>query len=83
MGQSGLVSEIARRFELTADQSVLDLLDAITSLARDTRDSQIHWRLEELGGGVLATLKPPRKTKPPAAQPLVVEACSAPQEGPR
>jgi hypothetical protein len=50
--------EILFRFHNQPDRSRFALMNAITSVARDTRDPEAKWRLEELGGGVLA-LRPP------------------------
>jgi hypothetical protein len=40
------------------DRSAFGLMNAVTSLARDTEDAELRWGLEELGGGVPALLKP-------------------------
>jgi hypothetical protein len=43
-------------------------MNAVTSVARDTRDPDLRWRLEALGGGVPAMrLVPPARPKPRAA----------------
>jgi hypothetical protein len=34
------------------DQSAFGVLNAVTSLARDTRDPETRWQLEELGGAL-------------------------------
>jgi hypothetical protein len=47
-----LISQIMDRFTREKDQSRFGLANAITSLARDTRDPELRWNLEELGGGV-------------------------------
>ena len=47
---------IVRRFEAEDDGSTLGLVNAVTSVARDTPDPEMRWRLEELGGGMLARL---------------------------
>ena len=36
-------------------------MNAVTSLVRDTRDPEVRWRLEELGGGIPALVAPTRK----------------------
>lgn len=56
---SGLVRQILRRFSDDQDRSAFGLMNAITATARDTRDPDLRWRLEELGGGVLARLPGP------------------------
>jgi hypothetical protein len=53
-----LLRMIEQRFEEDRGRSVFGLMNAITSVARDTRDPETRWELEELGGGVLAGLRP-------------------------
>ena len=53
-----LVSIILERFEAGGDNSRFGLMNAVTSLARDTRDPETRWRLEELGGGIPAAILP-------------------------
>jgi hypothetical protein len=55
---SSLVSQILERFLGGGDNSRLGLMNAVTSLARDTRDPETRWRLEELGGGIPAAILP-------------------------
>jgi hypothetical protein len=55
---------VAERFFQEADQSRFGLMNAVTSLARDTADPELRWRLEELGGGVPAGRTPVRSTDP-------------------
>jgi hypothetical protein len=59
-----MFSEIMARFFRESDRSAFGLMNAVTSLARDTRDPDLRWRLEEFGGGIPAsvTRKPPPKT---------------------
>jgi hypothetical protein len=45
---------ITRRLEEGRDRSRFGLMNAVTSTARDTRDPEIRWRLEELGAQVPA-----------------------------
>jgi hypothetical protein len=54
--RASLVRTIVRRFEAERDDSILGLINAVTSVARDTTDAETRWRLEELGGGMLARL---------------------------
>ena len=49
---SALSSEIADRFERQGDSSRYGLANAFTSLARDTKDPELKWDLEELGGAI-------------------------------
>jgi hypothetical protein len=50
--QPRVFREILSRFMGEADRSRFGLMNAVTSVARDTRDQDTRWRLEELGGGV-------------------------------
>ncbi len=47
-----LLTTIMDRFNEQGDNSRFGLMNAVTSVARDTRDPDLRWRLEELGGGV-------------------------------
>jgi hypothetical protein len=62
-GQQGMETKIWRqidhRFRRGGDESVFGLVNAVTSVARDQRDPHLRWRLEELGGGVLARIGAP------------------------
>ncbi len=51
-------SEILGRFFKDGDSSRFGLMNAVTSVARDTRDPEKRWRLEEIGGAILAGLPP-------------------------
>jgi hypothetical protein len=44
--------QIVERFFDGEDASRFGLMNAVTSVARDTTDPGIRWRLEELGGGI-------------------------------
>jgi hypothetical protein len=46
-------------------------MNAVTSVARDTRDPETRWRLEELGGAIAARLPRAPKAAPAAARPAV------------
>jgi hypothetical protein len=72
-----ILRSIVRRFEDGNDGSVFGLVNAVTSVARDTADPETRWRLEELGGGMLARL--PERPKPlaPSADAGVVETVFA------
>jgi hypothetical protein len=67
--RASLVRTIVRRFEAERDGSVLGLVNAVTSVARDTSDPETRWRLEELGGGMLARV--PGRPKPAPAVEVV------------
>ena len=60
--RASVLRTIVRRFEAEGDTSMFGLMNALTSVARDTADAETRWRLEELGGGMLARL--PERPKP-------------------
>lgn len=47
-----MMQEILSRYHRSPDRSAYGLMNAVTSVARDTRDPQAKWRLEELGGQI-------------------------------
>jgi hypothetical protein len=51
-------AQVLRQFVGDGDQSRFGFLNAITAVARDTRDPDLRWQMEELGGGVAAGLRP-------------------------
>ena len=53
-----LLRAILGRFEEGQDDSLFGFANALTSVARDESDPQARWRLEELGGGVMAAVVP-------------------------
>lgn len=53
-----LMRQISGRFFRENDWTRYGLMNAVTSVARDTRDHAARWRLEELGGQI-ALLEPP------------------------
>jgi hypothetical protein len=54
-GMAGqLLNQIIREFGADADRSAFGLLNAVTAVARETRDPEAAWRLEEFGGTMLA-----------------------------
>jgi hypothetical protein len=56
--QRGLGREIRRRFSQNSDRSMFGLVNAVTSVARDQESPEVRWKLEELGGGMLAMRLP-------------------------
>jgi len=68
-----IFSEILFRFSGGPDRSRFALMNAVTSVARDTRDPEIRWRLEELGGAIPVWRAPPREFEPGAALELPIE----------
>jgi hypothetical protein len=55
---AGVFAQILERFFDEKDKTQFALANAITSTARDTKDPQARWNLEELGGGLLIALLP-------------------------
>ena len=53
-----ILDVIFKRFSSSRNKSRFSLMNAITSVARDTRDQEQRWRLEELGGGIGAGISP-------------------------
>jgi hypothetical protein len=47
-----ILRQIASRFFEDPDRSRFGLMNAVTSVARETRDPELRWRLEALGGGM-------------------------------
>jgi hypothetical protein len=61
---AGLFSRIMDQFFREPDRTRFSLTNAVTAVARDTRDPETRWRLEELGGAIAAGKTPnpsPRK----------------------
>jgi hypothetical protein len=59
---SGIFGEIFKRFFDEPDRSRFGLMNAVTSVARDTRDPELRWRLEDLGGAIGAAKTPTPST---------------------
>jgi hypothetical protein len=76
--RASVLRAIVRRFEAEGDRSTLGLVNAVTSVARDTADPETRWRLEELGGGMLARL--PERPRPTAPALEIVESAYASAE---
>jgi hypothetical protein len=55
-----LLAQILDRFFQDGDRSRFGLANAVTAVARDTRDPDVRWNLEELGGAVAAGTLPRR-----------------------
>jgi hypothetical protein len=47
-----MLEQIMDRFFRDGDQSQFGLANAVTAVARDTRDPELRWNLEEFGGGL-------------------------------
>jgi hypothetical protein len=61
-GSSNILTRILERFFEDRDTTRFGLMNAVTSVARDTRDPEVRWRLEELGGDV-AWLEGPQQER--------------------
>lgn len=68
--RASVLRTIVRRFEAEGDRSTLGLVNAVTSVARDTIDPDLRWRLEEVGGNMLAWLPEPRRSIVPGLEPF-------------
>ena len=52
--REGFISSVLTQFSASDDQTAYGLVNAVTSVARDTRDPEARWRLEEAGGSLLS-----------------------------
>jgi hypothetical protein len=60
-----LLRAITRRHLAGRDRTRFGLMNAVTAEARDTRDPELRWRLEEFGGGIpVAVPVPSREPRP-------------------
>jgi hypothetical protein len=66
--RASVLRMIVQRFEGAGDRSAFGLVNAVTSVARDTTDPELRWRLEEVGGGMLAWLPERRQTVLPGLE---------------
>jgi hypothetical protein len=55
-----LMAQIMEEFQTAGDRSLFGAMNAVTAVARETRDPELRWGLEELGGGIGACLRPRR-----------------------
>jgi hypothetical protein len=69
-----LLREVLERLFRDGDRSRFGLMNAVTSLARDTSDPDLRWRLEEFGGGVPALRAPEVPSDDAAAEAVGVAA---------
>lgn len=67
------IMPIFQQFSSDQDQSRFALMNAITAVARDTRDPEQRWQLEVLGGAVGAGITPWQSTAGYAVQQSVHE----------
>lgn len=56
--QALLIADFEKRYNRQGERSLYGLMNAVTAIARDTRDPELRWRLEEMGGAIPARLKP-------------------------
>jgi hypothetical protein len=61
-------ARILERFDIGGDRSRFGVMNAVTSVARDTRDPDERWRLEELGGSIGARLRPRQPSDAPGIE---------------
>jgi hypothetical protein len=59
-GTPKIIAKIIDRFFRDGDRSQFGLANAVTSVARDTKDPELRWNLEEFGGGIAVRLTPRR-----------------------
>ncbi|HEV8062020.1 MAG TPA: hypothetical protein VGP68_19230 [Gemmataceae bacterium] len=53
-----LLRQLLDRFGAARKASKFAIMNAVTATARDTKDPELRWRLEEFGGGIAAKLRP-------------------------
>jgi hypothetical protein len=63
-----LMREVLLRYGQSRDRSAYGLLNAVTSVARDSRDPQTKWRLEVLGGEIVYGLNETKMPKSSVAR---------------
>ena len=62
-----VVPLVFQRFAADRDRTLFGLMNVVTSVARDTRDPDARWRLEELGGSMPARVLAAPKIGSPAS----------------
>lgn len=60
LGDNHFLSQIMDQFFREGDTSRFGLANAVTAIARDTRDPDLRWELEEFGGGIAVGAVPRR-----------------------
>jgi len=50
--ERGVLGQIMNQFVHEGGRTGFDLMNAVTAVARETRDPEVRWELEKLGGGV-------------------------------
>jgi hypothetical protein len=64
--RGGVLAQIMNRFFRERGRTGFDLMNAVTAVARDTRDPEVRWNLEKLGGGVPVEMLRREPRVPPA-----------------
>lgn len=67
--QAAALQDILKRFFGDTDRTRFGLMNAVTSVARDTADPHTRWNLEELGGAIPTTAPPRFPARRAARQP--------------
>lgn len=81
-GTPELLSQVMEQFFREGDQSQFGLANAVTAVARETRDPDLRWNLEEFGGGIAVGILPPAPTDGArAVRERVARAASATRRG--
>ena len=62
-----VLSQVMQRFSVEGDRTAFGLMNAVTSVARDTRDPNARWQLEVLGGTMPSRMRPSHATEPSTA----------------
>ncbi len=65
LADNGLYQAIMDQFFREPDETRFDLTNAVTAVARETRDPDVRWRLEELGGAIAAGQVDPSPSRNP------------------
>ncbi|MEX2317897.1 MAG: hypothetical protein WD669_12140 [Pirellulales bacterium] len=63
-GMGRILAQILETFSSQRDRTRYGLMNAVTSVARDTTDPDERWRLEELGGSIGAGVRPRQPVTP-------------------
>ena len=56
-GMGRILASILEHFSRESDRTRFGLMNAVTSVARDTENPDVRWRLEELGGDIGAGIR--------------------------
>jgi hypothetical protein len=65
-----VMQSVLGQFASAGDSSRYGLMNAVTATAREIRDPELRWRLEEFGGGIPALQKPPSPWNDTSAEKL-------------